>query len=228
MAMTSSKQSPLTSRTHARLAAYTTLAGATLAATAATTPDAKATVIYSGPVNISAPITTAGVYLNVVTGVSDASPTNVPGWDLNLWGTSTLFAYGQGTGNGALDNLTGGSSTTLVDNLPSGTSISGTSAFGNVAVETTGTTAFNLNSSSNYIGFRFTNEVTGAINYGWAQVSLGTAYNVLPRNIIGYAYENSGAAIAAGAVPEPSTTALLGALATGAVGVRQWRRRKTA
>lgn len=225
--MNSSKQNPLTTRTHARLAAYTTLAGATLAATAATTPEAKATVVYSGPVNLTVPITSAGIYLNVVTGVSAATPAGAPGWDINPWGTSTLFLYGA-TGGGVLNNFTGGSSATLIDNLAVGTLVSNAFTFGSNSVETTGTTAFALNSSSNYAGFSFTNESTGQTDYGWIRFSLSSGYNVAPRTVIGYAYENSGAGIAVGAVPEPSTTALLGALATGAVGVRKWRRRKTA
>ena len=52
-------------RIDGRLAAYATLAGAALAAPAI--PSADATIIYSGPVAINIPSTTAGVYLNVVT-----------------------------------------------------------------------------------------------------------------------------------------------------------------
>ena len=42
-----------------------------------------------------------------------------------------------------------------------------------------------------------------------------------------YAYEDSGAGIQAG-VPEPTTMALLGVMAAGALGVRAWRKRKAA
>ena len=59
-----------------RLAAYATLAGAALAAPAI--PNADATIIYSGIVNINIPSTTAGVYLNVATGVFNITPALSP------------------------------------------------------------------------------------------------------------------------------------------------------
>ena len=49
-----------------------------------------------------------------------------------------------------------------------------------------------------------------------------------PRAIVEYAYENTGAPILAGAIPEPSTLALLSVMGLGAVGVRAWRKRKAA
>ncbi len=54
-------------RIDGRLAAYATLAGAALAAPAI--PNADATIICSGLVNINIPSTTAGIYLNLVSGV---------------------------------------------------------------------------------------------------------------------------------------------------------------
>ena len=227
--MTTNKQAKLTPHVHARLSTYATLAGAARAVPMLAN-QAGAAIVYSGPTSINIPSTTAGVYLNVVTGVSAVTPAGAPGYDLNPWGSGSLFLYGNGTGFGSLLNYTGGSSATLADNLPFGATISGAFTFGNAGVETTGATAFTLNSSANYVGFRFTNESTGAANYGWAQLSLSTTSNAQPRSIVGYAYENTGAAILAGqtAVPEPTTTALLGAMATGAVGLRQWRRRKAA
>lgn len=209
-----------------RLVAYTALAGAALAAPAAV----EATIVYSGAVNIPIPVTTAGVYLNMLTGATGATAAATTGWDFNPWGTGNLFLYGNGTGNGTLNNATGGSSATLIDNLALGTLISGANTFGNNSVEQTGATAFTLNSTNNYVGIRFLNEATGAVNYGWAQLSIGTAYNAAGRSIIGYGYDDSGAGIAAGAgaIPEPGTIALLGTMAAGAVGVRAWRRRKAA
>ncbi len=210
-----------------RLAAYAA-AGVALAAPAMS-PSAKADIVYSGPLTLNIPSTTAGIYLNVVTGVSATTPTGSPGWDLNPWGTGNLFLYGS-TGGGVLDNLTGGSSVTLADNLPVGTSVTAAFTFGSVAVESTGATAFNLSSSANYAGFRFLNETTGVTDYGWVQFSISTTFIAQPRSIVGYAYDNTGAAIAVGAVPEPGTTAALGlgALALGAVGVRRLRQSKQA
>ena len=212
---------------NARLAGYAALAGAALAAPAV----ADAAIIYSGPVNIGIPSTTAGVYLNVVTGVNNISPGAVPGWDVNPFGSSafSLFNPTAPSGGVYVVNAPGGTSATAPDNLAFGTLISAASGFGSGTGETTGITAFNLNSSNNLVGFRFQNEAAGnAIQYGWMRISLSTTTIAQPRLIVEYAYDDSGVGILAGAVPEPSTFALLGVMAAGALGVREWRKRKAA
>lgn len=221
----------INSRIDRKLAAFATLAGAALAAPALA-PSAEATIVYSGVVNIAVPVTVQGIYLNVVTGVAATTPAGAPGWDLNPWGTSTLFLYANNSASpmdGFVNNFPGGGSGTLVDNLPFLTPIDGTHTFGrNNGIETTGATAFMLNSSNNLAGFRFTNEAAGGqIQYGWIRFSLSTAFNVAPRLVVEYAYEDTGAPILAG-VPEPSTFALLSVMAVGALGVRAWRKRKVA
>ena len=222
------KTKTLLNRVDTRLAACAAAAaGAALAA-----PPAEATIIWSGPVNIGIPSTTAGVYLNVVTGVNGPTPASAPGWDLNPWGSTNLSIWANNAASpsdGVVINFTGGSSATLSDNLPVGTLVDGTWTFGRTSgIETTGATAFTLSSSNNYFGFRFLNEGTGQINFGWAQLTLAGTYQGQPRAIISYAYEDSGAGILVGAVPEPSTFALLGVMAAGAFGVREWRKRKAA
>jgi hypothetical protein len=212
-----------------RLAAYATLAGAALAAPAMV-QNANADIVYSGIVNYNIPSTTSGIYLNAVTGVTSTTPAGAPGWDLNLWSSSTLEIWGNNSASpndGVLDNFTGGTSATLVDNLPFGTLIDGTWTYGrtDASVETTGPTAFLLNSSNNLFGFRFLNEGTGVYDFGWARVSLSGTLSAQPRLVVEYAYDDTGAGILAG-VPEPSTFALLGVMAAGALGVRAWRKRK--
>ncbi|HYG25100.1 MAG TPA: PEP-CTERM sorting domain-containing protein [Verrucomicrobiae bacterium] len=68
-----------------------------------------------------------------------------------------------------------------------------------------------------YLGLRFNNG--GTTNYGWADITLNSYQSV---TLHGFAYETSGGAITAGAVPEPSQFALL---ALGAAGVAALRRR---
>jgi PEP-CTERM motif len=213
---------------NARLAGYAALAGAALAAPAV----ADATIVSSGPVNINIPSTTSGIYLNVVTGVFATTPGGAPGWDINPWGSADFLVWSATTG-GVISGFPGGSSTTLVDNLPLATLIDASSPnYGTQnSIETTGSTAFLLNSSSNYVGFRFVNESTGVTNFGWAEFSLGATFNGQPRTLLAYAYENTGAQILVGknaGAPEPSTFALLGVAAAGALGVREWRKRKAA
>jgi len=220
------KTKSLLNRVDTRLAACAAVAaGAAVAA-----PPAEATIVYSGPVNINIPVTTAGVYLNVVTGVNNPNPASVPGWDVNPYSSSTLSFFNPAAPAGGVYVTGLGSSTTLVDNLPLGTLINAGSVYGSGNGETTGATAFTLNSSNNFVGFRFTEATLngGATAYGWFQISLGATLTA-PRAIVGFAYEDGvGVGIQAGAIPEPSTFALLGVMAAGAFGVREWRKRKAA
>jgi hypothetical protein len=81
-----------------------------------------------------------------------------------------------------------------------------------------------------YLGVRFINSATSAINYGWVHLTT-TGATGFPATIVDYGYENTGASILAGQiapVPEPSTYALLGMMATGAFAVRRWRKHQTA
>jgi hypothetical protein len=73
-----------------------------------------------------------------------------------------------------------------------------------------------------YLGLRID---SGGIKYGWADVSYN-ANNSL--TLYSFAYENSGASIAAGVVPEPATTGAMAAILAGAVGAFEARRRRKA
>jgi len=107
--------------------------------------------------------------------------------------------------------------------------IAGTSSvFGIVAVATY-KGHFPGNFSTKYLAFKFKDSslVGTPIRYGWVEMSLSNPSNGGEPNltITGYAYDNSGAQIPMGAVPEPGSGALLafGALTLGARGVRAWR-----
>jgi MYXO-CTERM domain-containing protein len=103
------------------------------------------------------------------------------------------------------------SGTSGVSNLAPGFAISSTSTFGAGNAQTTGANAFVLSSANNIVGFRFTNEATSAVHYGWFRISLGTTLASVPRTVVEYAYENvAGASIAAGAIPAPGALAVLG------------------
>lgn len=186
---------------------------------------AVAAIVYSGPQNLNIPVTTAGIYLNLVTGVSATTPAGAPGWDVNPWGSSSFNVWANNSASpndGVISG--GGSSTTLVDNLPVGFAVDGTSTYARSnGIETTGTTAFTF-PGTNYVGIRFQNENTGQQNFGWIRFSTG-ATQTSPRTVVDWAYENTGAAInvgatGGGATPEPAS---LGLLALGAVGLLRRR-----
>jgi MYXO-CTERM domain-containing protein len=174
-------------------------------------PQADAAVVWSGVVNINIPSTVDGVYLNVVTGEFGTSGSGVSGWDVNPYGTSSMGFYGN-TSGGYMRSA--GSSATLVDNLAFLTVIGPSQTFGSgtAGVESTGSTAMNLNSSENLVGFRFLNEATGQVHYGWMRIQFtGTSFSQ-PRAIVEFAYESTaGASIQAGVIPAPGALALLGA-----------------
>lgn len=76
----------------------------------------------------------------------------------------------------------------------------------------------------------FSFDVGSQTDYGWLELSLGGLPGSAPFvRLIGYAYDTSGKPIPAGAIPEPKHLPLaLGALALGAVGVREWRKKRDA
>lgn len=75
-----------------------------------------------------------------------------------------------------------------------------------------------------YIGFFFDND--GTTNYGWAEVILRQEARYGSIEILRWAYDETGANIKTGAIPEPGVAALgLGALALGAAGLRRWRKK---
>lgn len=183
---------------------------------------ASADIVYSGPVNINVTNDTDGIYFNVVTGDVSGWPP-AAGWDLNPYsaGTNTFNLWGP-TVN------TWFNSAGVVSDLPgyvlaAGTQISGDAAtnfFRPGGANNVGT-AVTLN-APNLFGFRFVNESMGnQEQFGWVEITFGD--NSGSRAITAYAYENSGAGIAAGAVPEPTS---LSVLALGALGLVARRRRR--
>jgi hypothetical protein len=86
-----------------------------------------------------------------------------------------------------------------------------------------------------YLLFKFkdSTQVGSPLRYGWIDVSLfnpGTATNTPLVTVWGYAFDNTGAPLPTGTIPEPAPVAMLalGALTLGATGVRAWRRNRPA
>jgi len=214
-----------TRRASARNLAVALLAGIGLC------QSSQASIMWSGPVDINIPSNINGVYLNVVTGNYSTSPLSHT--DLHAYvagGTLLSFDsdYDFPFGNGFVSGLSGQSG---VNNLPDGYTIgpSHISWSQDTITYASGQTAspfWTPNSISNLVGFRFNNEVTSQVHYGWASISLSADYSSQPMSIVSYAYESApNTAISAGAVPEPSTWSLLGVAGLVLAGrvVRRWR-----
>lgn len=223
--MTSTSQTKLSPRLHGRLAAYTAATGAVLTVTAATLPSAQAVIVNSGAVNIAIPNTADGIYLNFVTGSIGTTGAAVTGYDWNPYGSGTsglLFFWG-GAGSANAGVATTANGPYLV--LATGSVVGPAATYSLAANGANNETAAFKAGVNGYLGVRFLNEATSLTTYGYVHLQTTGALG-FPATILDYSYETSGAAITV--VPEPTTTALLGAMALGAVGVRQWRRRKTA
>jgi hypothetical protein len=190
-----------------------------------------ATSAYASTVTFSTPIvvpnTFAGVYINLLTGASGITPASVPGWDFGPWGSSsTLAFFWNGTPAGSSGGVAGSSTGPYLDLSP-GTVISAASTFF-ASANATQAAAFQT-TGTHILGFRFFNESTSAINYGYLSMS-NTGPNGFPATVTGWTFENSGGAITVpggtGGIPEPTTWALM-IMGFGAMGAAMRRTRAT-
>lgn len=98
--------------------------------------------------------------------------------------------------------------------LPAGTIVGPDSTYANtynaVLAHEDGSGNFNDNAAGNpqYVGVRFQLTPDGQNYYGWIGVDIQSSADVTGV-ITGWAYENTGGPIAAGAIPEPAGLALL-------------------
>jgi hypothetical protein len=200
------------------------IAGA--AAVFAAAPPAEAAVVVvdltASPLSITDSL--EGVYFNVVTGVATAAAS--AGWDINPYNNGGgLTFYGAATPSGVLATGTPGTGA-VATLLGYGGLISAAGQYNQF--QTQGT-AFQAAGTS-YLGFRFLNESTSAINYGWLRLSTGATAG-FPAAITAYGYEDLGASVTAGAglpapVPEPSTVAMFGLAFAATAGWRSLKGRR--
>jgi len=168
-------------------------------------PELTAALIQSGIVNINIPSNVDGVYLNVVTGITGSSSGATPGWDVNPWSATGLGLFSPINPSGGAYVV---SAPGFAINLGIGSFIGPANTFGSGTAANTA--MWNLNSTNNHAGFRFFNEATGQIHYGWMRLAFSSTIIAQPRTIVEYAYESTPGMQAWIPWPTPGTaTALL-------------------
>ncbi len=209
-----------------RLTMHLGLCAAALVGSLATVSVAQATVTtFSTPIVV--PNNFDGVYLNLLSGATGSSGASNPGWDFNPYNSGTALSFFWNNTAPSVSGGVGVSPTGAYSVLNPGDTISAASSFSN------GTAAANTagfqSAGTRYLGFRFYNENTATINYGYMTLtSAGT--NGFPLTIEGWSFENSGGPITVSVVPETSTALMMsvGALALGALKLRRRRQGGTA
>lgn len=173
---------------------------------------AQAALIYSGLQNIPIATTFAGVYVDVenTNNATNHGSTTITGWDVNL------FFGGVGEFNEPNFQpvrASSGDSFSAIQNLAVGTLIgagstfaSGTGGSGDIGSEHVGFGANQFQPGvEGIIGFKLIT-MSGPF-YGWMRVAL--TFNDPGAEIIDWAYDDTGATILAGVIPEPSRVMLL-------------------
>ena len=161
------------------------------------------------PVNLAIPVTPAGLYINISTGVSSTTASGAPGWDINVGGTHTLNLVSPGGYNFVRLNLAPmsagpsnvGNAFMISNMMPSASWIAGGSSDG-----------FINNSSANYVGFQFVGN-DSLTHFGWMQFSIGASVTGSDRKIVSYGWNTASTMTLAGSsitVPAPGALALLG------------------
>ena len=179
----------------------------------------QAALVYSGFQNITVSTSFASTYVDV--DAASSSPTQASGWDIDA------FFGGEAFGNSAnfqpVRQTTSVSSSIVSLNL--GELVDSSDIFATAAAGSSDHIGINpgqlASGVTGYLGFKLIDNNAAGPFYGWMRVNLSNTGQ--PGQIIDWTYDNTGAGITVGAIPEPSSLALLG---LGASIVAFRRRRK--
>ncbi len=152
---------------------------------------------------LTVPNTLDGIYLNLVTGATFTGSVPPPGYDFNPYNNGSglaFFAPSAPSGQGTLASGQTGLALLGLETIGSGGIYQPGQALG---------TNFQV-TGIHFVGLRFQNESTNALNYGWVELTTtGGAGAGFPATILRYAYEDTGAPIIT-PIPEPAGSLLLG------------------
>jgi hypothetical protein len=160
-----------------------------------------AAIVCTSPA-LSVPANIDGVYMNLVTGAQGTSGGAVAGWDINLYQTGTPAALYFFWPTAPASSFGGVAIGNIYESLTSGAPIGAAQAYSLAAGQGGPPNYVNWHvvSSGRFLGVRFFNEATSAINYGWMQIITGST-NGFPATINQICYDNTGASITAGTTP---------------------------
>lgn len=161
-------------------------AGAVVAAAAplCSAREAEAGIVHA-VVNWTVPNTLSGLYIDVEFRVTGELDLDVPGWDINPYGTNALIWFNApGTGMMRFPGVTTGGPGCLAV----GTTVNAAASFGSGTV-TVGSAAGNWSlNHTNHFGFRFIAS-DGLVHYGWGKFELGSTVGGADRRISEIAWE---------------------------------------
>jgi MYXO-CTERM domain-containing protein len=161
-------------------------------------------------VNLAIPANFDGLYFNIATQTSAASASGFAGWDINPYGATSLNFFASSAAPNPATTYVRTQASGGPSSLAGGTVISAASAFANSTTSVISATGVGSNgwaiNATNYFGFRFYNETTGAINYGYGAMQVGAT--AATRTLLFVEYGDAGESVTV--VPAPGAIALLG------------------
>ena len=183
------------------------------AAVAAGLAGAANAAIITWNINAAVPATLDGLYIKIDTQqFTSLAGTNLPGWDINPYGSTSMNFYASATAPNPATTYVRTQASGGPSSLAAGTVVGASSVFANsttavVSSTNVGANGWSLN-SVNYFGFRFNNNTTGAINYGFGSMQVGAT--ATSRTLLFLQYGDAGESVTVGAIPAPGALALLG------------------
>lgn len=181
------------------------------AAVAAGLAGAANAAIITWNINAAVPASLDGLYIKIDTQqFTSLAGTNLPGWDINPYGSTSLNFFASATAPNPATTYVRTQASGGPSSLAAGTVIGASSVFANSTTAVISSTGVPANgwalNSVNYFGFRFHNNTTNAINYGYGAMQVGAT--ATSRTLLFIQYGDAGESVSV--VPAPGALALLG------------------
>jgi MYXO-CTERM domain-containing protein len=194
------------------------------AAVAAGFASAASAAIVTWNINLAVPATLDGLYIKIDTQqATTAAGGTLAGWDINPYGSTSLSFFASATSPAPATTYVRTQASGGPSSLALGTVIGGSSPFANSTTAVVSSTGVGANgwslNSVNYFGFRFHNNTTNAINYGYGIMQVGAS--ATSRTLLAIVYGDAGESVTVSAIPAPGAIALL-----GVAGLAAGRRRR--